>query len=71
MIYAPCPCGGESAPLPVVERGRRKQRLIRVRCPDCRLTSKGARLDRVPIAWNFAVEQELQRRRYEAGGAPA
>jgi len=67
--YKPCPCGGGAYPLPVVERGRRKQKLIRVRCPDCRLTSKGARLERVQVAWNVAVEEEEKRRKYEATGA--
>ena len=66
-LMLPCPCGAVNAPRPVVERRARKQKLVRVRCRRCGLTSKGARLDRVAIAWNFAVETDLVRRREDAG----
>jgi hypothetical protein len=55
ITLLPCPCGAVKAPLPVIERRTRKQKLIRVRCRRCGLTSKAARLDRVPVAWNAAV----------------
>jgi hypothetical protein len=58
-VMLECPCGAHDAPKPVSERRARKQKLVRVRCRRCGLTSKGARLDRVAIAWNSAV---LQRR---------
>jgi hypothetical protein len=58
-VWLPCPCGAKDGPAPVAERRARKQKLIRVRCRRCGLSSKSARLDRVPIAWNAAV---LQRR---------
>ena len=58
-VMLPCPCGAVNAPVPVSERRARKQKLVRVRCRRCGLSSKGARLDRVSIAWNVAV---LQRR---------
>jgi hypothetical protein len=61
----PCPCGAKEGPKPVIERRARKQKLVRVRCKRCGLTSKGARLDRVAIAWNAAVLQ----RREERGAA--
>jgi len=54
-MMMPCPCGAKDAPKPVSERRARKQKLIRVRCRRCGLTSKGARIDRVDIAWNAAV----------------
>ena len=69
-VMLPCPCGAVRAPLPVVERRARKQKLVRVRCPRCGLTSKGARLDRVAIAWNVAVETDRVRRREDAGVSP-
>jgi hypothetical protein len=68
--FLPCPCGCTTPPRPVVERGARKQKVLRVRCRDCRLTSLSARPERVPIAWNAAVERELLRRRDEAGIVP-
>jgi hypothetical protein len=55
-----CPCGSTRAPLPVVERGRRKGRFIKVRCPECRLTTASARPDRINIAWNKAVTGACQ-----------
>jgi hypothetical protein len=62
-MMAPCPCGSTRPPKPVSERGGRKLPLVRVRCPRCRLTSKGARLGRVSIAWSLAVDDYLLRRR--------
>jgi hypothetical protein len=56
-MLVPCPCGAKDAPKPISERRARKQKLVRVRCRRCGLTSKGARLDRVAIAWNLAVEE--------------
>jgi hypothetical protein len=44
----------------VVERGRRKGRFIKVRCPDCRLTTASARPDRINVGWNKAVAEALQ-----------
>jgi hypothetical protein len=67
--FHPCPCGSPHGPLPVIERGARKLRTIRVRCRACKLTSPSARPDRVVIAWNVVVERELARRRSEAGVA--
>ena len=52
----PCPCGTTMKPHPVVERGARKLKLLRVRCPACKLTSNSARIDRVWVAWNWTVE---------------
>lgn len=54
----PCPCGSARSPQPVAERGRRRLPLIRLRCPDCGLTSLSARLPRVWVAWNLAVLRE-------------
>jgi hypothetical protein len=65
--FMPCPCGEERPPKPVNERGRRRLKVVRVRCRGCGLTSKSARLDRVSIAWNLAVEGDLMRRRDEVG----
>jgi hypothetical protein len=66
-MMMPCPCGAVHPPRPVVERRARKLKLVRVRCRRCGLTSKGARLDRVAIAWNLAVETDLIRRREDTG----
>ena len=55
-----CRCGSTRDPLPVVERGPRKGRLIRVRCPQCRLTTASARPERINIAWNKAVTDARQ-----------
>ena len=55
-----CPCGSSRDPVPVVERGPRKGRLIRVRCPECRLTTASARPDRINFAWNAAVTDAHQ-----------
>lgn len=56
----PCACGAVDPPVPVSERRARKQKLVRVRCRRCGLASKGARLDRVSIAWNMAVLERLR-----------
>ena len=56
-LRLPCPCGSTRDPLPVVERAPRKGRLIRVRCPECRLTTASARPDRINVAWNLAVTE--------------
>jgi len=60
--FKPCPCGAASLPRPVVERGARKLKIMRVRCRGCGLTSVSARPARVKVAWNAAVEREAQRR---------
>jgi hypothetical protein len=65
--FLPCPCGSSNTPRPVIERGMRKLKTTRVRCRDCGLTSRPARLGRESVAWNDAVEHELLRRREEAG----
>jgi hypothetical protein len=70
-MLMPCPCGAKDAPIPVSERRARKQKLIRVRCKRCGLASKGARLDRVPIAWNLAVLERTRELREQAGAAHA
>jgi len=54
------PNGTTRGPLPVLERGRRKGRFIKVRCPECRLTTASARPDRINIAWNKAVTEARQ-----------
>ena len=59
-LRLPCACGSTRDPLPVVERAPRKGRLIRVRCPECRLTTASARPDRINIAWNKAVIEVRQ-----------
>jgi hypothetical protein len=51
----PYRCGSTRDPLPVV--GRRKGRFVKVRCPECRLTTASARPDRINIAWNKAVTE--------------
>jgi hypothetical protein len=56
-LRLPCLCGSTRDPVPVVERSPRKGRLIRVRCPECRLTTASARPDRINIAWNKAVTE--------------
>jgi hypothetical protein len=61
-----CPCGSKRDPVPVVERGLRKGRFIRVRCPECRLTTANARPDRINLAWNKAVTDARQARQGEA-----
>ena len=59
-LRLPCPCGSTRDPVPVVERGRRKGRFIKVRCPECRLTTASARPERINIAWNKAVTDARQ-----------
>jgi hypothetical protein len=59
-LRLPCPCGSTRDPVPVVERGRRKGRFIKVRCPECRLTTASARPDRINVAWNKAVTEARQ-----------
>lgn len=54
--FLPCPCGAFGPPRPVVDKGARKLRLVCVRCRRCGLKSPAARIDRVPVAWNLAVE---------------
>jgi hypothetical protein len=61
-VMKPCPCGFPVGPRPVTERKARKLPLVRVRCRGCGLTSTAARLSRVSIAWNMAVETERERR---------
>ena len=59
-VMLPCPCGAKDAPKPVSERRARKQKLVRIRCRRCGLTSKSARIERVPFAWNLAVLQRQE-----------
>lgn len=60
-----CPCGTARQPRPVVERGARKLPLIRLRCPDCGLTSTAARLNRVWVAWEAAVIDRRQKMKHD------
>ena len=59
-LCLPCPCGSTRDPMVVLERGRRNGRFIRVRCPECRLTTASARPARINIAWNKAVIEARQ-----------
>ena len=59
-LRLPCRCGSTRDPVPVVERSRRKGRFIKVRCPECRLTTASARPDRINVGWNKAVAEALQ-----------
>jgi hypothetical protein len=64
-LRLPCPCGSRRDPLPVVDPTQRKGRFHPSALPECRLTTRSARRDRINIAWNRAVTEAREVHRGE------